>query len=100
MWFSGTTSLSLMSLKDLTYTEMKAFLPSNGKDKDGIPLRAVMKDNGKSIMTYFIIEDIFAISILHGNTEPDNHILEEVLPQCTSFIISQEFGRHGNVFRR
>lgn len=85
-WFSGTTSISIMSMRDMTYTEMKGFLPSNGKDKDGIPLRAVMKDAGKSILTYFIIEDIFALSILHGNTEPDNLMLEEVLPSFKSLV--------------
>lgn len=44
LWFSGTTSLSIVSLQDLSYNEIKNFLPTYGPGKDGIALRGVMKD--------------------------------------------------------
>lgn len=83
LWFSGTTSVSIVSLSDLSYNEIKNFLPSYGPGKDGIALRGVMKDGGKSILIFFIVDNQPCLAFLgSGNTEPDIYFVEDVLPKC------------------
>ena len=84
LWFTGTTSICIVNLADLSYNEIKNFLPSLGPGKDGIPLRGVMKDGGKSIMIFFIVDNQPSLAFLGPqNNEPDIYLVDEILPKCS-----------------
>ena len=46
IWYSGTNELSIVQLSDLKMNEFKNFLPSLGPNKDAVPLRSIIKDDG------------------------------------------------------
>ena len=73
-----------MDLKDLSYNEIKNFLPSYGSDKEALPLRVVMKDGGRVILIYFIVDNQSCLAFLgEGQTEPDIYFVEDLLKRCT-----------------
>lgn len=83
LWFCGTTSLALVNLKDLSYVELKNFLPSHGKGQDGIAIRGVMKNAGKELLVFFIVDNQPCLAYFGpGLSEPDIHFVEDCLPTC------------------
>lgn len=84
LWFSGTTSISVVNLKDLSYAELKNFLPSYGKGQDGVAIRGVMKNGGKDLLIFFIVENQPCLAYLgSGMSEPEILFVDEKLPSCT-----------------
>lgn len=83
IWFSGTNEITVVDLQDMKMTEIKNFLPSMGPGKDAIPLRAVMKDNGRTILVSFAVDNSFGLAY-HNKTlrEPDPYVLNALLPRC------------------
>lgn len=88
LWFNGTTSVAVVNLKDLSYAELKNFLPSHGKGQDGIAIRGVMKNGGKDILVFFIVENQPCLAYLgSGLSEPDILFVDEKLPSCKFLVI-------------
>lgn len=87
LWFCGTTSIGIVSLQDLSYNEIKNFLPTYGTNKDGIAIRGIMKDGGKSILVLFIVENQNCLAFLgDGNQEPDIYFVEDILPKYQTLM--------------
>ena len=96
LWFCGTTSIALVSLKDLSFVEYKNFLPSHGKGQDGIAIRGVMKNGGKEVLVFFIVENQPCLAYFGpGLSEPDILFVEDCLPGCKFILTSQKFSRYG-----
>ena len=83
LWFCGTTSIAFVSLKDLSFREYKNFLPSHGKNQDGIAIRGVMKNGGNDVIVFFIIENQPCLIYFGTDVkEPEIYLVEECLPNC------------------
>lgn len=96
LWFCGTTSIALVSLKDLSFVEYKNFLPSHGKGQDGIAIRGVMKNGGKEVLVFFIVENQPCLAYFGpGLSEPDILFVEDCLPGCKFILPSQKSSRYG-----
>lgn len=97
VWFSGTNEISIVSLFDLKMNEIKNFLPSMGPGQDAIALRAVMKDDGQTIVISFVVDNTFGIAYQNKQVrEPNIYLLQDILPNCkTSCNLSQVHLRNG-----
>ena len=58
VWFSGTTSLCLVKMEDLSVVEIKGFLPATQKDQP-IATRCVCRDSGDIMLVSFLYKNEF-----------------------------------------
>lgn len=79
-------------MANATSRELPNFLPSFGKNKDGVAMRGVMKDQGQTILLYFFIEDQLSIAFWNGTSDPDIHFVEDLWPSGTPLLPSQNPG--------
>jgi hypothetical protein len=83
LWFSGTTSLCVFNLQDLSVREIKNFFPTYGPKKESLAIRGVLKDSGKTILVFFLVENQPCLAFFgDGNHEPDIYFVDDVLPSC------------------
>jgi len=65
--------------------EIKNFLPDFGTKNAAVPLRAVYRDNGKTVFCVFVIEEIINFALhQEGNTETEYFLMSELIPQSRS----------------
>lgn len=87
VWFGGTTSLAIVSLKDLSFNEIQNFLPTYGTGKDGLPIRAVMKDGGRKMLVFFVVENQPSFAFMSTELqEPDIYLADEILPKFQNIV--------------
>lgn len=66
IWFCGSTSISKVNLKDLSFKEIKNVVESGGKGKDGIPMLVSMKiPLQQEIFLVYVYEDNFRITYIN-----------------------------------
>lgn len=83
LWFSGMTTISIVNLKDLSSSDIKNFLPDNPGQTHPMAFRGVMKDGGKSILIFFVIDGQPCFAFLsEGSPEPEILFVEDVLKNC------------------
>lgn len=46
-------------------------------------MRCVAKDMGNVIVVSFIMDGMWSFAYYETGIEPDNHLLNEILPRCT-----------------
>jgi hypothetical protein len=84
LWFSGMTTISIVNLKDLSTSDIKNFLPDNPKQTHPMAFRGIMKDGGKFILIFFVIDGQACFAFLsEGSPEPEILFVEDVLRNCS-----------------
>ena len=64
--------------------EYKNFLPSQGPNKDAVPLRSIIKDDGQTTVSVFVLENNFGIAYKHKSiVEPHIYVISEILSNCS-----------------
>lgn len=89
LWFCGTTSIAIVNMQDISFNEIKYFLPEHN-GKQGVPIRGVLADGGKRILINFILENVSSLAFYgDGTSEPDIYLLGDVLPKCRTLLYLQ-----------
>jgi hypothetical protein len=84
VWFCGDTSICKVNLKDLSFKEIKKVMDSQGKGKDGVALRTLIKPNGLEYLLLYAYLDSFKISFINEEkSEVLNIAAESSYPGCT-----------------
>jgi len=87
IWFSGTNEISIVDLTDLKMKDYKNFLPSMSGNKDSIALRGILRDDGRTILISFVLDNMFGLAYLHrGLIEPNVYPLFDILPSCSLYL--------------
>ena len=87
-------------MSDLSFTEIKDFLPQISANKFAVACRAVSKNSGKVNLIGYVIDNNFSLAYHEEGIEPDNYILQEVLPKCNPKLIFRfNFIRYGPYIR-
>jgi hypothetical protein len=95
VWFSGTNEVAVVDLHDLKMKDYKTFLPSNGPGKDSVALRALLRDEGRTIVVSFVLDNVFGIAYLHKTlVEPDIYLLSDLLPSFKG-LFAMDVGAEG-----
>lgn len=74
-----------MDLNNLSFKEIVNFLPQISTVRYGVACRAVAKNRGTIVLVTFVIDNVFSLAYHEQNTEPDNYLLNEILPRCKFF---------------
>lgn len=85
IWFSGTSSVSVVDSKTLVPREIPGMLPAISQTAFGVAMRCVARDFGNVVLVAFVIENTQSLVYYERGIEPDNHLLTEILPECKSF---------------
>ena len=69
-------------MRDLSFTEIRNFLPQMTTTTFGVACRAVSRNRGSVNLIAYVIDNNFSLAYNEENIEPDNYLLQEVLPKC------------------
>lgn len=94
VWFSGTSSICIVNLKEFSYVEIKDFLPQLNDKIFGVACRAVSNQDCSKVLVSFVIESQFSLAFQLKGREPDKHILEDILPKCKKILLTLD----GNLY--
>lgn len=84
VWFCGDSSVCKVNLKDLSFKEVKKVMDSQGKGRDGVALRVLVKANGLEYLLLYAYQDSFKISYINEEkSEVLNIAAEASYPGCT-----------------
>lgn len=82
IWFAGTSTICVVDLSTLNVFPIEGFLPQIDDQVFGIAMRCVAKDMGNVIIIAFIIDGMWSFAYYESGIEPDNHLINEILPRC------------------
>lgn len=68
-------------------TEIEGMLPHLSDSDFGVAMRCVAKDMGSSIVVAYIIDDMWSFAYYEQGIEPDNHLLNDIIPSCKKFTL-------------
>lgn len=85
IWFSGTSSICVVKMSDLSVTEIKGFLPEYSKDY-AMATRCVAKDEATIILVVFVFKNQFNFCYYEKGREPDNLLISDVLQKSNFFL--------------
>jgi hypothetical protein len=68
--------------KSLVPTEIPGMLPAISATAFGVAMRCVARDYGNVVLVGFVIEDTWSFAYYERGIQPDNHLLNEILPRC------------------
>lgn len=57
IWFSGTSSVCVVDMKDLSFVEIKKCLPAFSSSSSSVPLRCVARNKGDDLVIYYLFEN-------------------------------------------
>lgn len=68
VWFCGNKSIGKVNIGDMNFKEIKNVLPSEGKGKDAVPMRALLKESGNELFLLYVFKDTFHCSYINELT--------------------------------
>lgn len=63
-------------------TEIEGMLPHLTDEDFGVAMRCVAKEMGRVVIVAYVIDDMWSFAYYEKGIEPDNHLLEDILPNC------------------
>lgn len=86
IWFSGTSSICIVNMTDLSFVEIKDFLPHLDEYNYAVATRCASKNRGKTLFVVFLLQGECNVAYFDKDREPDIHILGDIFPGCKEVI--------------
>ena len=77
----------MVDSNSLVATEIPRLLPAVSPSSFPVAMRCVAKDFGNVMVVAFVLEDAWSLVYYERGTEPDYHLLSEILPNCKHFNV-------------
>jgi hypothetical protein len=82
IWFSGTSSVCVVDMKDLSFIEIKKCLPDFQQSSSSVPLRCVARNKGDDLAIYYTFDNSNFFCYYSRGAQPVRKQAVQVLPNC------------------
>ena len=88
----GTSTVRIVDINNMTTVkQIDDMYPFFNDNEFGIGLRAVSKNRGETMISSFVISDVFSFIFYQNGREPDLKVGNSVLPSCKPPPYSSNF---------